>query len=292
MTHTTRTQAPVAPARTRPAGFSRFLRSGQVRFGTLLLVATTAFALVGPLVTPYDPLKSVGMSYQLPGAEHLLGTDHLGYDVWSRLLAGGIHLAWMAPTATILGVTAGSFIGLVSAYRRGWADVLLMRSMDVLLAFPGILFALLFVSIVGPQPWLLVLLVALAIMPGCARVIRGATWPLTSSEYVLWARAVGIPGRRILLGELLPNITSPLMVEFGVRLMVSVGLLASLSFIGYGIQPPTADWGLMVSENRAGLAIQPIAVLAPMVFIVLYTVGGNLIAEGTARIIARTEGKA
>lgn len=285
------TATPVPAASARRSSIGRFLKSGQIRLGILLVVLTSAFALLGPLFAPFDPTKSVGRSYAHPNGEFLLGTDFIGHDVLSRVLSGGLHLAWMSPLATVAGMTLGVVIGLVSAYYRGVADAILMRGLDILLAFPGILFALLFVSIVGPQPWLLMLLVAIAIMPGCARVIRGATLPLTSSEYVLWARANRLPGRKIIFGEILPNITSPLMVEFGVRLMVSVSMLASLSYIGYGIQPPTADWGLMVSENRTGLAIQPLAVLVPIIFIILYTVGGNLIAEGAARVIARTEGK-
>ena len=284
--------SPTAGRASRAPGMARrFLRSGQVRLGVGLVLATTAFALLGPLLTPFDPLRSVSMAYAPPDAAHPLGTDNLGRDVLSRLMAGGIHLAWMAPAAAILGVGSGAAIGMIAAFRGGIVDAVLMRTMDVLLAFPGILFALLFVSIVGPQPWLLILITAIALMPGCARVIRGATLPFTASEFVLWGRAVGLAPRRILVGEILPNVTSPLLVEFWIRLMLAVGLLASLSFIGYGIQAPTPDWGLMVSENRSGLSIQPLAVVAPIIFIVLYTVGGNLIAEGAARVIGRTEGK-
>ena len=267
------------------------LKSGQVRLGILLVVATTVFAVLGPLLAPYDPLESVGLGYAPPGAGFLLGTDNLGRDVWSRVLSGGLSLAWMAPISTVVGTIVGTAIGLMAAFRGGWIDAALMRSMEVLLAFPGILFALMFVSILGPQPWLLVVIITVSVIPGCARVIRGASLPVVTSEFVLWDRAVGIRGWRILAGDVFPNITSPLMVEFGIRLMVSVGLLASLSFIGYGIQPPTPDWGLMVSENRTGLAVQPLAVLAPMALIVLFTVGGNLMAEGAARVIGRTDGK-
>ena len=161
--------------------------------------------------------------------------------------------------------------------------------MDVLLAFPALLFTLLFVSVIGPTPWLLVTLVTIGLAPGVARVIRGAALPLCSREFVRWSRSVGIPSRYILWREILPNLFSPLLVELGMRLMWSVGVLASMSFIGYGIQPPQSDWGLMVSENRNGLAGQPWAVVAPMLCIVLFTVGGNLIAEGAARVMGRTE---
>lgn len=284
---------PAGSDTTRPKSrvLARFLASRQVRWGLILVVITAALAVFGRFLAPYAPTEPITTPYVPPVDGLLLGSDQLGRDVLSRVLSGGLHLAWMAPLSAVLSVVIGAAIGMVSAYYRGWTDTILMRCMDVLLAFPGILMALMFVSVLGPSPALLVLLVVLALIPGVARVIRGAAQPICRREFVLWAQSVGIPGRKLIVREILPNITSPLLVEFGVRLMWAVGILASISFIGYGIQPPTPDWGLMVSENRTGLATQPWAVLAPIVMIVLFTVGGNLIAEGGARVIARTEGK-
>lgn len=281
----------VEPVRGKSRVLTRFLASAQVRWGVGLLVFTTVLAFAGGLLAPYPPTEPVSTPYAPPGGGLLLGADQLGRDVLSRVLSGGVNLAWMAPLAAIISVIVGAAIGMLAAYYRGWTDTILMRLMDVLLAFPGLLMALMFVSVLGPSPTLLVFLVVLALIPGVARVIRGATVPICDREFVLWARSVGIPGPKMLVREILPNITSPLLVELGVRLMWAVGILASISFIGYGIQPPTPDWGLMVSENRTGLASQPWAVLAPIVMIILFTVGGNLIAEGGARVIARTEGK-
>lgn len=279
---------PVSPR--RPAtGWRRFMASPQVRTGFFLFLLVTAFILAGPALAPHDPAAPVGKPYAAPSAAALLGTDNLGRDVLSRLLWGGLYLAWMSPLAALLSVAVGAALALVSVYRGGWLDVLLMRGLDILLAFPGILLTLLGVSVFGPEPALLVFLVFLTLMPGVARVIRGAALPLLDREYVLWARAVGTPGYVIIFRELLPNVSSPLLVELGLRLCWSVGILSSMSFIGYGIQPPAADWGLMVSENGTGLANQPLAALAPIAMIILYTVGGGLIAEGAARIIARTE---
>lgn len=281
-----------APARRRAVGWWRLLGSAQVRWGVALLVAMTVLIIIGPWLAPHNPAMSVGKPYAAPSAEALLGTDNLGRDVLSRVLAGGIYLAWMAPLSAVLSVVIGAGIALVAAYYGGWADTVLMRSLDVLLAFPGVLLTLLCVSVFGPHPPLLVGLVVLTLMPGVARVIRGAAMPLLNREYVLWAKAVGTPGWTIITRELLPNVSSPLLVELGLRLSWSVGILSSMSFIGYGIQPPAADWGLMVSENGTGLGTQPFAVLAPIAMIILYTIGGGLIAEGAARVIARTEGKA
>ncbi len=278
-------------ARRRPKGIARFWRSGQLRLGVLFLVVASLVALIGPFVTPYDPSVSIGLPYAPPGDGALLGTDMLGRDVLSRVLAGGSNIIWMAPVAALVSTGLGAAVGLAAAYFGGAVDTVLMRLMDFVLAFPSLVFTLLFVSIIGPQPWLLVVLVAIALLPGVARVVRGTAQPVVGREYVQWAKTVGMPSGRILRQEILPNITSPLFVELGIRLMISINLLASLSFIGYGIQPPTPDWGLMVSENRTGLSTQAFSVLAPIVLIVLFTVGGNLISEGAARVMARTEGR-
>lgn len=268
----------------------RLLRSGQVRSGIILLAIMLAFALIGPLLAPFDPTKTIGAPYAPPGHGSILGTDYLGRDVWSRVLNGGLQLAWMAPTCAVLSVAIGAGAGIIAAYYGGVTDVVIMRIMDVLLAFPVILLTLLFVSIIGPTPWLLVTLVTIGLAPSVSRTIRGAALPLRNREFVRWSRSVGVPAGQIIMREIVPNLFSPLMVEFGMRLMWSVGVLASLSFIGYGIQPPASDWGLMVSENRNGISTQPLAVIVPIICVVLFTVSGNLIAEGAARVFGRTEG--
>ncbi len=273
------------------SSFIRVLEYPQTRWGLILLVVMTIFAVLGPLFAPYGPTEIVGGPYQPPGGGLVFGADVLGRDIWSRVLNGGYNLAWMSLSAAVIGVGLGATVGLAGAYFGGVVDGVLMRVMDGLLAFPPVVFALLFVSMLGPHLWLLVILVGIAHIPGTARVLRGAAQPILNREYIQWAHAVGLPTRHILAREVLPNVTSPLMVEFGLRAMWSVGLLAAISFIGYGIQPPAADWGLMVSENRVALSVQPIAVLVPVVCIALFTIGANLFSEGYARIIARTEGK-
>jgi peptide/nickel transport system permease protein len=291
--------SPVTPAGARTGFRARFARSDlarvlasrQVRAGLGLTAAMIVVALVGPALAPHDPQQPVDLSYTGPGAGHLLGTDQLGRDVLSRLLCGGVYLAWMAPACAVAAVTLGALVGVVAAHYGGAVDVLLMRAMDILLAFPLLIFIILFVSMVGPTPWLLVTLVVVGMVPGVARVLRGAALPLREREYVLWAGAAGLPVPRILLREYLPNIWSPLMVEFGMRLMWSIGALASISFLGYGIQYPDFDWGVMIAEARTGLQIQPLAVLAPVAMIIAFTIGGNIIAEGAARVVARTEGE-
>ncbi|MFJ6328008.1 MULTISPECIES: ABC transporter permease [unclassified Rhizobium] len=268
----------------------RGLKSSRSLLGLGLIGGIVALAILGPILAPYTPSELVGIPYDGPGSDNLLGTDSLGRDVLSRFLYGGRNLVWMAITATLLGLSIGTAIGMVSAYFRGTADEILMRLVDIQLAFPSVVFALLFVTMLGPSPVLLVILVGASQAPSVARITRGAALAVVERDYVQWARAVGLPTRKILVSEILPNITSPLLVELGLRLMWSISLLAGLSFLGFGIQPPNADWGLMVNESRNALTIQPWAVLAPIVAIATLSIGGNMFAEGMSRAIGLTEG--
>ncbi|WP_018681013.1 ABC transporter permease [Actinokineospora enzanensis] len=269
----------------------RAMRTGQARLGLVLLSVVGFVVLFGHFLMPYAPDTIVGQPLADPDGSFLLGTDILGRDVLSRLLDGGLTLSWMAVLAAGLGVFLGCLVGLTAAYRGGAVDAVLMRAMDVLLSFPEIIFVLLFVSMLGRSTLLTSVLVGIAFMPGVSRVLRGAALPVVASEYVLWARANGLPPRQVLLREVLPGVTSPLMVETGMRLVWAVAAIASLSYLGFGIAPPAADWGLMVGENQDGLSVAPLPVLAPITLILMMALGGNLVAESVARTVGRTEGK-
>jgi peptide/nickel transport system permease protein len=268
----------------------RALSAKRTRLGIGLTVLVVLLALVGPLAAPYDPSAVVGTPFSKPSTTFLLGTDYLGHDVLSRVLWGGRSVVWMAFAAATLGVAVGAAVGLLAGYSRSRLDDTLMRGMDVILAFPQIVLVLLFVSIIGPMLWLIVLLVALAWVPQIARVIRGVTTEVAHLEYVESSEAIALPRRWILLREILPNVTTPLMVDYGLRLTWSIALVAAIGFLGFGIQQPNADWGLMINENRIGLTVQPWAVVVPAICIALFAVGTNLITEGTARAVARVDG--
>jgi peptide/nickel transport system permease protein len=195
----------------------------------------------------------------------------------------------MSLAATIIGVGLGLVVGLTAAYRSGWIDETLMRIADVFMAFPQIVLALLLVTAFGPSVGLIILIVGISHAPRVARVIRGAAQQVVQKEFVQAAEAVGEPRSRIIFGELLPNVISPLMVEFGLRLAYSIGLIAALNFIGDGIQPPAADWGVMINENRLAVAFQPWGVVLPIVAIALLTIGTNLLTDGFARAVIGLE---
>ena len=171
----------------------------------------------------------------------------------------------------------------MAGHARNWLDDLLMRSADVLLAFPQVVFILLLVSMLGSHLWLIVLAVAVTHAPRIARVARGATLEILEQDFVKASEAMGERRLRLLFADVLPNITNPLLVELGLRLTYSIGLIAAVSFLGFGLQPPAADWGLMINENRNGITVQPWAVALPVSAIALLTIGTNLVTDGIAR---------
>jgi peptide/nickel transport system permease protein len=275
-----------APARARFALLADALRLGRTRVGLAIVALLVLVALVGPLVAPHSPTEFVGIPNSPPSADAIFGTDALGRDVLSRFLYGGRTVLWLSTAATLLGIVVGTIVGLVAAYARNWLDDVLMRANDVLLAFPQIIFVLLAVSAIGPKLWLIVLTVGLTHAPRVARVIRGAALEVVQRDFVKSAEVVGEKRWRIVFAEVLPNVTSPLLVEVGLRMTYSIGLVAGISFLGFGLQPPDADWGLMINENRLSLTVQPWAVLLPVIAIGLLTVGTNLVTDGLSRALA------
>jgi peptide/nickel transport system permease protein len=189
----------------------------------------------------------------------------------------------MAVAATAIGLILGGLVGLIAAYSRSILDDILMRAMDVILAFPQIMLALVAIATVGPQTWLIVLTVGLTTMPRVARVARGAAQPIVERDFVAAAEALGVPRFRILVGEVMPNTLSPLLVEMNLRLTYSIGLIAGLAFLGFAPNQNGADWGFMIQENRLALVSQPWGVVLPVVAIALLTIGTGLVGDGIAR---------
>jgi peptide/nickel transport system permease protein len=257
----------------------------RTKFGVVITLLVVGVALIGPFVAPYEPDQGVEgqLPFAPPSSDTWFGTDDLGRDVLSRFLAGGVSVLVLSGFSTALGIVLGVAVGLMAAYSRGKLDDLLMRSMDVLLSLPQIVFALVLAATVGPELWLLVLAVGVTTMPRAARVTRGAAVEVVERDFVRAAEAIGLPRRRILFSEVLPNITSPLIVETTLRLTFNVAVVAGLSFLGFGLQPPAADWGLMINENRNGLTIQPWPVVLPVIAIALLTIGTSLIGDGVSR---------
>ena len=261
----------------------RFARSGTGAVGLAVLVFVLLVALFGPFVAPHSPARPIGIPYEGPRAEALLGTDFLGRDVLSRVLWGGRSVIALAGLSVLLAYTGGLVVGLAAGYSRGLLDPILMRSADVLLSLPALLFLLVLVTGLGSSRTVLVVGVALIQMPLVARIIRSATQTQSVRGFVEAAAARGERTSAILGREVMPNIVPTIAADVGLRLTYAIILVASVNFLGLGLQPPDADWGLMVSENRSGLNLNPLAVLAPATMIALLTIAVNMVGDAVAR---------
>lgn len=267
------------------------LQSRQVRFGFVVTAVVLGFALIGPWLAPHDSAALVGMAYGAPAAGALLGYDFLGHDVWSRILSGGQSVVLMSVTASAIALTLGTSLGLLAAFAKRKVDQSIVWATDVFLAFPDLILVLLIISMLGRSHTIIVLTVAIAFVPGVIRLARGIALGVVQQEFVEAAEMMGYSRSRILFREILPNILTPLLVHLGIMLTWAVGMLSGLAFLGYGVAPPAADWGLMINENRAGLLIQPYAVFAPVLMIALFALGTNLLSEGIGRVTARIDEK-
>ncbi len=265
------------------SGRLRFLRTPTGAIGLALLVAVVGLALVGPLLAPHEPDKPVGVPLTGPADGTPFGTDFLGRDVLSRALWGGRSVLALAGLATLLAYAGGIVVGLVAGYSRSLLDPLLMRAADVMLSFPALLFLLVLVTGAGTSKTVLVLGVALVQLPLVARIIRAATLEQSVRGFVEAAVARGESTAAVLRREILPNIVGPIMADAGLRFTYAIILVASVIFLGLGLQPPAADWALIISENRNGLTLNPYVILVPAALIGLLTISVNLVGDSIAR---------
>ncbi len=274
------------PTAKQPGLVRGAMKLWRTRVGVALMVVLVGIAIVGPWVAPYGSAEFVGTANvrEVPGT--WLGTDYFGQDVWSRFLHGGRSILFLASVSTLIGFVFGAAIGMVAAYNRGRLDDLLMRFMDILLAFPQLLLALVALTTVGPKSWLIIAIVGFTTIPRIARITRGATVPVVERDFIGAAEALGESRFRIITRELLPNVTGPLLVEANLRLTYSIGIIAGLGFLGFATERNAADWGLMVQENRVALSVQPWGTVLPAIAIALLTVGTGLVSDGLARTVA------
>jgi len=275
------TTTPSTAGSKAPSFFRKALKQKRFTFGFVVTLLIVAFAILAPFVSPYGENETAGPPYSKDG---IFGTDYLGQDVLSRLMHGGQGILLISVLATALGMVVGVLIGVVAAYSGGWWDEVIMRLNDVLLAFPQILLALVVLTALqNPAPWVIVLLVGASHAPRVARVARGVALGIVSRDFVVAAEALGEKRSRVILAEVLPNMTGPLLAEAGLRLTYSIGLVAALGFLGFAADPGAANWGQMMNENRLGLPTQPWAVVAPVLMIAIFTIATNLMADGLAQ---------
>ena len=271
-------------------GLAVTLRTNAGRVGFFIVLVHGFLAIFGPYVVPYNPTEfdSEALAIRLDGPswDHLLGTDHFGRDVFSRVIAGARSIVWISVAGTALVLTLGTIVGLTSAYLGGKVDQLLMRIVDVNLAFPGLLLALLVLNMATKwltgidESWIIIVTIGISSFPTNSRVIRSAALAIKPQEFVQSARLRGESVAYIIFREILPNVVPVIGVEASIRISFALLLTASLGFLGLGVQPPTPDWGLMVSESRKHLSTAPWAAVAPALAMASLVVGVNILADG------------
>jgi peptide/nickel transport system permease protein len=266
------------------ATLGQAVRTPRGAIGLGLVCVVAAIAAIGPFVAPHPSDAPLTLIFAMPSRQFALGSDFLGRDVLSRVLDGGWLLLLMAVTATVIGIAAGAVAGVSAAYLGGRTDGLIMRTVDVILAFPQLVFALLLLSILGPKLWLIVLAVGMTHAPAVARVLRSATLDISERDFVKVAELQGMRPAAVMAKEILPSLSTPLMVEAGLRLTYSIIIMAGLAFLGFGQPPPAPNWGTMINENRAGLPLNPWAVIIPAAMIALLTIGTNFLTDAIGRV--------
>jgi len=289
------TPAPVAPM-AAPAASERaqarretllvLVKRPAFIIGNLVLLGWIITAILGERITPYDPFNYFTTQQQPPSAEHLMGTDRLGRDVLSRVMLGSRDVLIVAPLAALLGVAAGTLLGLIMGYYRGPVDDVLSRIVEAFLALPVILVALLTLVVLGTSPIVVIGVVGILFTPIVARTVRSAVLSERQLDYVTAARLRGESGLFILSREIFPNVLGPTVVELTVRFGYAIFTVATLSFLGVGIQPPSPDWGLAVSEEYTNM-ISGIwwPTLFPALAIASTVVAVNLIADSLQSVL-------
>lgn len=261
----------------RPA----FLRSPLTVLGLIIVVIFAFLAITAPVIAPYSPIKqTLSQRLKPPSVEHWMGTDQLGRDVWSRMLYGAQISLTIGLVVVVTAGIFGTLVGLIAGYRGGRVDEALMRITDVFFAFPALILAMAIAGALGPSLTNAMIAIAVVSWPVYARLVRGQVLALREREFVEAARSVGVPTPRILWKHLLPNTLSPILVQVSFDMGGAILIAAGLSFIGFGAQPPTPEWGVMISDGRKYVSTQPWLPLFPGLAILFTVAAFNLIGDG------------
>lgn len=258
------------------------ITSSRVAVIGLTLVLFWIFvAVLAPVLAPYTPFAQDGQAVnQGPSAQHLLGTDHLGRDLLTRLMFGSRTILTLAPISVLAAVVVGTFLGLIGGYYGGLVDEVVMRILDAIMAFPTILLYLIIISAIGPSAINVVIAITFVGAPGIARLVRSLTLDIRVRDYIAAAQLRGENPLYVMFVEILPNARGPLIIDSMLRVGYAVFAIGTLGFLGLGLPPPTPDWGGMISEARKFIWVNPLGVLWPAVAIASLVVGLNLFADG------------
>jgi len=260
------------------------LRSRSATIGVVIILLWVFIAIAAPIISPYSPTDIQGAKLESPSRERWLGTDNIGRDVLSRLFWGTRVVVLLAPLSVLLGILIGAPLGLISGYVGGAVDMLIMRGSDIILSFPTLLIYILIITSVGPSALIVVISVAIGNVPTVTRIVRSLALDERTKDYVNAARLRGERRPYILLREILPNVSGPLIVDTTIRIGYAIMAVGSLGFLGLGIPPPTPDWGGMINEGRPWIFLMPWVVLAPAAALSSVVIALNLFADGIREI--------
>ena len=251
----------------------------SAKLGLVTITAYLFVALFAPVVAPYSETEILGGAYELWSEKYLLGTDNLGRDMLSRLIFGARNTIGIALAAVVIAFAIGGVTGMLSALLGGWYDTVISRIVDILMAIPSLVFALLILTILGTSITTLILVIAVLDSTRVYRITRAAAMNIAVMDFVEVARLRGEGLWWVIRKEILPNIMAPLLAEFGLRFCFVFLFIAALSFLGLGIQPPTADWGSMVRDNATLINYDDITPLLPAAAIAILTVAVNFVVD-------------
>lgn len=264
----------------------RFVRSRNVLVGSTVLFVIIILVLLAPVITSIEPTEQFRRNrLEPPSAQFLLGTDNLGRDIFTRILYGGRVSLQVGIFSVAIGATLGTLLGLVAGYFGGWLDVVIMRFIDMMLAFPGILLALVIIAVLGRDLRNVMIAVGVSSIPVYTRVVRGSTLSIKQFDFILAAQALGASSWRIMLLHILPNVMAPIIVitTNGVAGAIIAG--AALSFLGLGQQPPDPEWGLMLNEGREYIRVAAWVTTYPGLAIMVTVLSINLLGDGLRDIL-------
>jgi peptide/nickel transport system permease protein len=263
-----------------PSGVLSFVKNKGAIVGAIVMVIWILIALFASVLAPANPLDPVGRSRQPPSSEFLMGTDRLGRDVFSRVLFGSRISLQVGIISVLIGVVVGTTMGLPAAYFRGWIGGLIMRIIDTMLAFPGLLLALVVIASLGPGLTNVMIAVGVGTIPTYARLVRSSCLTIRELDYVAAVQVMGGSSLRIMVKHILPNLIGPVIVLSSLQIGTAILVGSSLSYLGMGAQPPTAEWGLMTSEGRQFMAQAWWLSTFPGLAIFSVVMAVNLIGDG------------
>lgn len=259
----------------------RLLRNKLAVLGLIIIILQIAMALLAPIIATHDPVKQDLSASELPvfSEDHWLGTDNYGRDVWSRIVYGSQISLLVGIVAVVLGLLGGVTLGLLGGYYKK-LDGIIMRFVDLLFSFPGILLAMLIIAVLGTSLVNVAIAISIWSIPSCARIVRGSVLSIKEKEYIMAMKSVGASDLRIMIKHILPNCFAPIIVFATMRMATAILSTAALSYLGLGAQPPTPEWGSMISQGQAFMWSSPHLTIVPGIAIMLTVFAFNVLGDG------------